>query len=58
MKFLAWPYYSQRAVFAFPLSAFFICDVVGVSVVRELTQGDADHDEVPLPQLTQEGKLP
>ena len=55
---MAWPYYSQRAVFVFPLSAFFICDVVGVSVVRELTQGDADHDEVPLPQLTQEGKLP
>jgi len=35
-----------------------VCIAVGVSVVRESTQGAAaaaDHDEPSLPQLTQEG---
>jgi len=37
-----------------------VCGVAGVSVVRESTQGVAateqDHDEISVPQLTQEGQ--
>ena len=38
-----------------------VCGVVGVSVVRESTQGIAaggkDDDEISVPQLTHEGKV-